>query len=117
MKVHLVAICGTGMGALAGLLKEAGHEVTGSDRAFYPPMSERLQAWGIVEAAGEGTAAVLVGDNPASKIYIRNKVKACAEAGVHSEVHGRRDAPREGGAVTSSPTGRGGGAVRGEGAG
>jgi UDP-N-acetylmuramate: L-alanyl-gamma-D-glutamyl-meso-diaminopimelate ligase len=47
MKVHLVAICGTGMGALAGLLKEAGHEVQGSDRAFYPPMAERLQAWGI----------------------------------------------------------------------
>ncbi|MFA5028197.1 MAG: UDP-N-acetylmuramate:L-alanyl-gamma-D-glutamyl-meso-diaminopimelate ligase [Candidatus Methylomirabilota bacterium] len=35
------------MGALAGLLKEAGHEVTGSDRAFYPPMDERLRAWGI----------------------------------------------------------------------
>jgi UDP-N-acetylmuramate: L-alanyl-gamma-D-glutamyl-meso-diaminopimelate ligase len=47
MKVHLVAVCGTGMGALAGLLKEAGHEVQGSDRAFYPPMAERLQAWGI----------------------------------------------------------------------
>jgi len=34
-----------------------------------------------------GLAAVLVGDNPASKIYIRNKIKACAEAGIHSEVH------------------------------
>ncbi len=52
MKVHLVAICGTGMGALAGLLKEAGHEVRGSDRAFYPPMSERLQAWGIPTLQG-----------------------------------------------------------------
>ncbi len=52
MKVHLVAICGTGMGALAGLLKEAGHEVSGSDRAFYPPMSERLQAWGIPTQQG-----------------------------------------------------------------
>jgi len=47
MKVHMVAICGTGMGALAGLLKEAGHEVGGSDKAFYPPMGERLRAWGI----------------------------------------------------------------------
>ena len=47
MKVHLVAICGTGMGSLAGLLKEAGHRVKGSDKAFYPPMSERLQSWGI----------------------------------------------------------------------
>jgi UDP-N-acetylmuramate: L-alanyl-gamma-D-glutamyl-meso-diaminopimelate ligase len=52
MKVHLVAICGTGMGSLAGLLKEAGHEVTGSDRSFYPPMSERLQAWGIPTRQG-----------------------------------------------------------------
>ncbi|HEX7550855.1 MAG TPA: Mur ligase family protein, partial [Candidatus Methylomirabilis sp.] len=52
MKVHLVAICGTGMGALAGLLKEAGHEVQGSDRAFYPPMAERLQAWGIPTLRG-----------------------------------------------------------------
>jgi len=34
-----------------------------------------------------GLAAVQVGDNPASKIYLRNKVRACDEAGVHSEVH------------------------------
>ena len=52
MKVHLVAICGTGMGALAGLLKEAGHDVQGSDRAFYPPMAERLQTWGIPTLRG-----------------------------------------------------------------
>lgn len=52
MKVHMVAICGTGMGALAGLLKEAGHDVQGSDRAFYPPMSERLEAWGIPTRQG-----------------------------------------------------------------
>jgi UDP-N-acetylmuramate: L-alanyl-gamma-D-glutamyl-meso-diaminopimelate ligase len=56
MKVHLVAICGTGMGALAGLLKEAGHEVQGSDRAFYPPMAERLQAWGIPTLQGFDSA-------------------------------------------------------------
>jgi UDP-N-acetylmuramate: L-alanyl-gamma-D-glutamyl-meso-diaminopimelate ligase len=58
MKVHLVAICGTGMGALAGLLKEAGHEVSGSDRAFYPPMSERLQAWGIPTLRGFDAAHI-----------------------------------------------------------
>ena len=34
-----------------------------------------------------GLAAVQVGENPASKIYLRNKVRACDEAGVHSEVH------------------------------
>ena len=34
-----------------------------------------------------GLAAVQVGDNAASKIYLRNKIRACDEAGVHSEVH------------------------------
>jgi len=34
-----------------------------------------------------GLAVILVGDNPASRAYIRNKVKACASVGVHSEVH------------------------------
>ena len=43
MKVHLIGIGGTGMGALAGLLKEAGHQVRGSDGPLYPPMSTLLQ--------------------------------------------------------------------------
>ena len=34
-----------------------------------------------------GLAAVLIGDNPASKVYIRNKIRACSDAGLHSEVH------------------------------
>jgi len=34
-----------------------------------------------------GLAVVLIGDNPASRIYVRNKVKACAEVGVYSETH------------------------------
>jgi methylenetetrahydrofolate dehydrogenase (NADP+)/methenyltetrahydrofolate cyclohydrolase len=34
-----------------------------------------------------GLAAVLLGDDPASRIYVRNKVRACAETGLHSEVH------------------------------
>jgi UDP-N-acetylmuramate: L-alanyl-gamma-D-glutamyl-meso-diaminopimelate ligase len=42
LKVHFIAIAGTGMGALARLLVEAGHEVRGSDTAIYPPMSEQL---------------------------------------------------------------------------
>ena len=44
MKVHLIGIGGTGMGAVAGLLKAAGHDVRGSDAAVYPPMSEQLAA-------------------------------------------------------------------------
>ena len=35
-KVHITAVCGTGMGALACMLKELGLEVTGSDHKVYP---------------------------------------------------------------------------------
>ncbi|MEC7519917.1 MAG: Mur ligase family protein [Myxococcota bacterium] len=47
MHVHLIGVCGTGMGALAGLLKAAGHRVSGSDRAFHPPMGPALRRWGV----------------------------------------------------------------------
>jgi UDP-N-acetylmuramate: L-alanyl-gamma-D-glutamyl-meso-diaminopimelate ligase len=42
LKVHLIGIAGTGMGALARLLEEAGHDVRGSDTEIYPPMSDQL---------------------------------------------------------------------------
>ena len=45
--VHFIAIGGTGMGALAGLLKARGLEVTGSDAGLYPPMSTALERWQI----------------------------------------------------------------------
>jgi len=47
MRIHVVAVAGTGMGALAGLLCELGHEVTGSDTAFDPPIGPELAAWGV----------------------------------------------------------------------
>ena len=47
MHVHIVAVAGTGMGALAGLLTQMGHRVTGSDTTFYPPMGPALERWGI----------------------------------------------------------------------
>jgi UDP-N-acetylmuramate: L-alanyl-gamma-D-glutamyl-meso-diaminopimelate ligase len=40
--VYLVGICGTGMGALAGLFKQAGYDVRGADDGVYPPMSTHL---------------------------------------------------------------------------
>ncbi|MFH0822457.1 MAG: UDP-N-acetylmuramate:L-alanyl-gamma-D-glutamyl-meso-diaminopimelate ligase [Pseudomonadota bacterium] len=46
-RVHLMGICGTGMGSLAGLFLEAGYRVTGSDQAAYPPMSDYLGRLGI----------------------------------------------------------------------
>lgn len=42
-----MAICGTGMGSLAGLLKNKGYEVVGSDQATYPPMSDQLAGQNI----------------------------------------------------------------------
>jgi UDP-N-acetylmuramate: L-alanyl-gamma-D-glutamyl-meso-diaminopimelate ligase len=47
MHVHFIAVAGTGMGALAGLFKAAGHDVSGSDVAFHPPMGPALERWGI----------------------------------------------------------------------
>ena len=46
-RIHLIAVCGTGMGALACMLKDLGYEVTGSDQNIYPPMSHFLQEKGI----------------------------------------------------------------------
>ncbi|HET6568289.1 MAG TPA: UDP-N-acetylmuramate:L-alanyl-gamma-D-glutamyl-meso-diaminopimelate ligase [Rhodothermales bacterium] len=45
--IYLIGICGTGMGSLAGLLQQAGYEVSGSDEAAYPPMSTRLGEMGV----------------------------------------------------------------------
>ncbi len=36
--IHISGICGTGTGAVLSLLKDLGFYVTGSDKAFYPPM-------------------------------------------------------------------------------
>jgi UDP-N-acetylmuramate: L-alanyl-gamma-D-glutamyl-meso-diaminopimelate ligase len=45
--LHLIGICGTAMAALAGMLKQRGFRVTGSDAAAYPPMSDFLAELGI----------------------------------------------------------------------
>lgn len=41
--IHLIGICGTAMASLAGMLKQRGFHVTGSDAAAYPPMSDFLR--------------------------------------------------------------------------
>jgi UDP-N-acetylmuramate: L-alanyl-gamma-D-glutamyl-meso-diaminopimelate ligase len=45
--IHLIGICGTAMASLAGMLKQRGFRVTGSDAAAYPPMSDFLLDLGI----------------------------------------------------------------------
>lgn len=52
MRIHLMAVGGTGMLALAGLLKARGHEVTGCDVELYPPMSDYVERYGIPCACG-----------------------------------------------------------------
>jgi UDP-N-acetylmuramate: L-alanyl-gamma-D-glutamyl-meso-diaminopimelate ligase len=54
MHIHILGICGTFMGGLAVLAKEAGHKVTGCDANVYPPMSTQLQAQGIELIEGFG---------------------------------------------------------------
>lgn len=52
MHYYLIGICGTAMASLAGLLREKGHRVSGSDEHVYPPMSTQLEAQGIPVADG-----------------------------------------------------------------
>ena len=52
MRVHITGICGTAMAALAGMLRDAGHLVTGSDANFYPPMSTFLTGLGVSVVKG-----------------------------------------------------------------
>ncbi|NPA72173.1 MAG: UDP-N-acetylmuramate:L-alanyl-gamma-D-glutamyl-meso-diaminopimelate ligase [Gammaproteobacteria bacterium] len=46
-KIHILGIAGTFMGGIAQIAKAMGHEVTGSDKAIYPPMSTQLEQAGI----------------------------------------------------------------------
>lgn len=47
MHIHILGICGTFMGGIAVLAKQAGHRVTGCDANVYPPMSTQLESQGI----------------------------------------------------------------------
>ena len=52
--IHLMGVCGTGMASLAGMLKEQGYVVTGSDANVYPPMSLLLESLKIPVFDGYG---------------------------------------------------------------
>ncbi len=56
MHIHILGICGTFMGGLAALAREAGHTVTGCDANVYPPMSEQLRGLGIALVEGYDAA-------------------------------------------------------------
>ena len=52
MHIHILGICGTFMGGVAALAREAGHRVTGCDTGVYPPMSDQLRALDIALIEG-----------------------------------------------------------------
>ena len=84
--IYLIAICGTGMAALAGLLKKSGHNVTGSDANIYPPMSTLLSNAGIKifpgykkENISKDIDIVIVGNAVSKK---NEEVQAVLDAGI-----------------------------------
>jgi UDP-N-acetylmuramate: L-alanyl-gamma-D-glutamyl-meso-diaminopimelate ligase len=77
-RVHLVGVCGTGMGSLAGLLADAGYDVRGSDEAVYPPMSTMLRDKGI--RVLEGYRADHLDDRPDLVVIGNIATKSNAEA-------------------------------------
>jgi methylenetetrahydrofolate dehydrogenase (NADP+)/methenyltetrahydrofolate cyclohydrolase len=60
-----------------------GKEIVAAYRAEIKADVEQLKAEGVQP----GLAVVIVGEDPASQVYVRNKAKACEEAGIYSEVH------------------------------
>lgn len=50
--IYMIGICGVAMGSLAGMLKERGYHVSGSDEHVYPPMSDMLRQWDITAYSG-----------------------------------------------------------------
>lgn len=57
-----------------------GNALAAKLRADVSARTQALKAKGVTP----GLAVVLVGDNPASQVYVRNKVKACSDSGLHS---------------------------------
>src|SRR5215467_5940860 len=57
--IYLIGICGTAMASLAGMLREKGYSVTGSDSDVYPPMSEFLDRLGIPVFKGYNAENIL----------------------------------------------------------
>ena len=78
MHIHILGICGTFMGGLAALAREAGHRVTGCDSGVYPPMSDQLRGLGIdlIEGFGADQLALrpdmFVVGNVVSRVHLAN---------------------------------------------
>ena len=71
--IHIMGICGTGMAALAGMLKEKGYRITGSDENVYPPMSDFLADQSIDVMAGYDPANLAAGPD---LVVVGNVIRA-----------------------------------------
>ena len=69
--IHLIAICGTAMASLAGMLKERGYFISGSDHHIYPPMSTYLEELGIDVQEGFSASRL---DPPPDLVVVGNAV-------------------------------------------
>lgn len=90
LKVHFIAIGGTGMAPLACLLQELGHDVVGSDQLLYPPMSDLLAQAGLEPGVGFDPAR-LEGPNAPDLVIVGNAVP---RTNPEAEAAERLDRPR-----------------------
>src|SRR5688572_14472557 len=72
--IHLMGICGTAMASLAGLLKDRGFKVTGSDQNVYPPMSTQLERIGIQIMEGYKRENLAIGTENEPELVIVGNV-------------------------------------------
>ena len=74
--IHIMGICGTAMGSLAGMLHDAGYTITGSDTGAYPPMSDYLASLGIDIMQGFVAANL---DHEPDLVVVGNVIRASYE--------------------------------------
>ena len=93
MRIHILGICGTLMGSIALLAKQAGHDISGSDENVYPPMSNQLEQAGITlnspysaNSIPQDIDLVIIGNaglsrgNPALEVVLSEKIPYCSGA-------------------------------------
>ena len=96
MHLHILGICGSFMGGLAALAREAGHRVTGCDAGVYPPMSDQLRALGIELIEGYGAEQLAL----APDVFVIGNVVSRARPGAFPLMEAILDA---GAPYTSGP--------------
>ena len=87
MHVHMVGVCGTGMGSLASLFRRAGHRVSGSDLRFDPPMGDVLLKAGVECVEGYAAANLIAGID---LVVVGNVIRKDNVEAVAAEARGLR---------------------------